>query len=507
MATVTVPAEFFRGELRVYGNWREAFARELLQNAVDAAPTRIDVAFTTVDGHGRVTFSDDGCGMSRVVLEEVFFALGKTTKTGADSIGGFGRARIIICFAQHRYQIRTGHLLVDGYGGEYTISESADYYAGTQFIIDVLDENTERIAYAFRSLLRTCTLGVPVILDGVDAPRRAMPARAARVMRDGDANAWGRVYVTGGLGALQVRVHGLTMFTRWLLSDDDIVLELEPARSRELLSASRDQLHDPFNQELDKFISDLTRNRRGALKAPDRPLDLRVGGGGFLATDAAVLAEPEPAIGTGEHGQLELSLPAPAAGTWVPVTAANEAAYAHQEARRKADGTHRRFAELPSHTLGFDVYLLADASDARVRKLARAWDPTGWDENNGLRRRALLTAWKSCVAYAMNLLVGVHPELGRVLWTVGWVFDTDVRGLHRSSGGGHILALNPVDGNDVTRYKITSRVDRQLMLSIALHEVAHVAVDGHDEKFAGVLTSLIGAVDPAAAERAMRTAT
>ena len=71
----------------------------------------------------------------------------------------------------------------------------------------------------------------------------------------------------------------------------------------------------------------------------------------------------------------------------------------------------------------------------------------------------------------------------------------------------HVLALNPVDDNDVTKYRITDRRDRQLMLSVALHEVAHVAVDGHDDEFAGVLTGLIGALDPAATGRAMRAAT
>ena len=75
MAQVSVPAEFFRGELRVYGDWRTALARELLQNAADARPSRIDVRFDQADGHGRVTFTDDGHGMTRTVLEEVTWLL------------------------------------------------------------------------------------------------------------------------------------------------------------------------------------------------------------------------------------------------------------------------------------------------------------------------------------------------------------------------------------------------------------------------------------------------
>lgn len=161
MAAVTVPAEFFRAELRVYGDWREAFVRELLQNSTDAKSSRIDVTFSTVNGRGRITFVDDGQGMSRQVLEDVFFALGRSTKSGENSIGGFGRARIIICFAQHSYTIRTGNLLVEGAGGQYTITEMPAHRTGCEFTIDLIDDSPDNVRWALRGLLEDCSRTAP----------------------------------------------------------------------------------------------------------------------------------------------------------------------------------------------------------------------------------------------------------------------------------------------------------------------------------------------------------
>ena len=515
MGIVTVPAEFFRAELRVYGDWREAFARELVQNATDASPTRIDITFEDLPGCGRVTFSDDGVGMTRQVLEDVFFALGRTTKTDGDSIGGFGRARIILCFAQAGYTIHTGNLLVTGKGGEYTITEVPEHHRGAKFTIDLLDDDTSRVASAFDRFLSSCTLTVPVHINGYAQPGKALPKRAMRVLRDSDERAWGKVYVTENRysGSALVRVNGLTMFRRWIGGDDDVVLELDPRQSREVLAASRDQLRGEYLTAFDEFIADLSRNRRRALRPPAEPLDLRVGGGGFMVSDAeskpeenpsgdapCEAAEARPAREDGESG-----------GTMVRVTPANEAAY-NNFAKAPADQLDlmdllaSMAAEPVKPRLGFDVYLLAGENDTRVRKLARTWDPSGWTGTTGQRRRALLLAWKAAVSVALDTLLARHPELGRVMWTVGWTFDEDAIAVHRSSGDGHVLALNPVTADGKSRYKVSSRADRRDLLASALHEVAHIAHPDHDERFASVLTSLFAQTDPVEADRRIREA-
>lgn len=509
MGTVTVPAEFFREELRVYADWREAFARELLQNALDARARRISVQFSTDASHGRVVFDDDGVGMTRQVLEEVFFALGRTTKHEAESIGGFGRARIIICFAQARYRIRTGHLLVEGTGGEYQISEVDEHHQGCEFAIDLQDKDCDAMERAFRRLLATCSITVPIRVDGQLVETAPLPARASRVLRDAEGSPWGRVYVQpGGVGKLVLRVHGLAMAYRWIPGNEDIFVEIVPARSREVLSASRDQLHSAFREQVDQFVADLSSNRRRALRPPQEPLDLRVGGGGFLRTDATREHDDTvQAAGDPSSGQVAA---VPGTGIFVGVTPANGAAAKHmaEAAYRPAD-LHAAASANPEAVdthLGFDVFLMADTRSARVRRLARAFDPSYWNERTGRRRRALLLAWKEAVAVALESLVELHPELVQVLWTVGWTFDSESRAAHRNLGDGHVLVLNPVTPSGALAYQLSRRGDRRRLLAAAVHEVAHVAIETHDEDYAALLTGLFGQLDPIEADRRVRSA-
>ena len=498
MATVTVPAEFFQAELRVYSDWREAFARELLQNAVDANAKHISVSFDA-EQH-QVVFADDGVGMTREVLEDVFFALGRTTKVG-DTIGGFGRARIVICFAQRRYQIRTGNLLVRGEGGEYSVREVCGYQPGCVFTIELHDGDTDRARRAFAGLLRTCNLEVPVTVNGAPALSAPPLRRAVRVLRDDAGVPWAKIYVRPDqAGRMVTRVHGLTMFSRWLPGNDDVVVEVSPQRSREVLSASRDRLVAPFAEQIDTLVADLSGNRRRALRPSEAPLDVRVAAGGFLRTDApGTPSRPTDAQAAsgGRSGE-------------TVVRPANQAAAAHMAAAVDTGGSFGQLdfgvAQAPVVDVGFDVFLLADTKSARVRKLARMWDPSFWDAHIGHRRKALLLAWKQAVAVALDALVGERPELQSVLWTVGWIFDVDTEALHRQAGDGHVLALNPVGDDGVTRFSVSKRADRQRLVALAAHEVAHVAVSDHNESFAGLLTNLYARIDPVDADRQVHQA-
>jgi hypothetical protein len=508
--SVTVGREFYKKELAVYGQWREAFARELFQNSLDAKASRIDVTFEDLEGFGRVTFTDEGEGMSLATLTSVYFSLGATTKQGTDTLGGFGRARLITCFAQLNYTIRTGNLLVEGSGGEYSISEVSDFQSGCVFTIDLIDADTDRIKNAFRELLRQSSLRIPVTLDGRPAPTRTMPARANRVMRDDNGNAWAQVYATTDrYGEMLVRVHGLVMFRRWLSGNEDVVLELTLARSREVLSASRDQLRAEYGDQIDRFVADLAGNRRKALAPADVPLEVHVGGGGFMATDSKVISDDEAVAEPEDHAQsgtddVDNVVAKPVTGGGVTLRPANVAAFTNFGQATLAIGSD--WTPAPRNNVGFDVFMIADSSDARVKKLARAWDPTGWDERTGKRRRALLMAWKEAISIGLDALVAYNKDLGRVMWTVGWVFDSGTHALHRSQGEGHVLALNPVDETGATRFHTSQRNSRQRLLALALHEVAHVVIDTHDERFAGLLTELMATVDQVDADRRIRAA-
>src|SRR3546814_9252271 len=101
----------------------------MFQNALDAGARKIRIGMEAVSGVSgqptvRITFLDNGKGMSRDTLEQVFFRLGSSTKNAdMTTIGGFGRARLLTCFSMANYAIRTGNLAVSGSGAQYRINQ------------------------------------------------------------------------------------------------------------------------------------------------------------------------------------------------------------------------------------------------------------------------------------------------------------------------------------------------------------------------------------------------
>jgi hypothetical protein len=517
MPALTLSARYLRNQLGLYPDWREAIVRELIQNSQDAKASHMQLSFRDEPSGAVLEFADNGTGMSREVLEQVFFALGETTKDGADTIGGFGRARDIIVFAQKAYTIRTGNLLVSGQGGHYDIVELDDHVQGCVFTIELVDETCHEVEQATTRLLRTCDLAVPLSIDARPAPRRPLPERASRILRDEHGRAWASVYVDkGGYGRLYVRVRGLTMFDTFEVPGyDDIVVELVPARAREVLTQNRSGLCSPYDRQFNQWAAQLATNRRQALRPPTPPLKVHVAGGGFLATDAKA-----PPHATAREQQLEDTrieaapheLGAVAASVRT-VRAANPAAAANLAAAERAGSGQRlghdedRTGDAARLALGFDVFLLADMADTRVRRLERVWNPAGWDATTGRRRRALLLAWQSALATTLEALVELRPSLGRIYWAPGFCFDEDVKALHKTaSNQGHVLALNPVDAEGKIAYQLTQTASVRELAALALHEVAHVVVDNHDEAFASVLTELHARVDQQAMLRTMRQA-
>ena len=137
--TVALSPRFFAKELKAYSDWRDAFWRELVQNSVDAGCRNIDVRFTGSEDEPLVTFRDDGPGMSRETLRNVYFQLGATTK-GADDIGGFGRARMLTCFAHASYSVKSRDYLATGSGAAYQISPNPDgVTAGCEIGVQLLN--------------------------------------------------------------------------------------------------------------------------------------------------------------------------------------------------------------------------------------------------------------------------------------------------------------------------------------------------------------------------------
>jgi hypothetical protein len=510
---ITVSPAYFRGALRDYADWREAVVRELLQNAIDAGASRIELEIGVEDGHSVLVCDDDGSGMTREVFERVFFALGETTKTAEDSLGGFGRARDIVCFAQERYEVRCDRLIVTGSGGSYELSDSDEARRGCRFTITTIDTDADALRRSVRRLVARCSLEVAVTLDGEQISGRTLPHRARRILRDEQGRPWARVHLDADrVGQLLVRVRGLSMFERYLPGFDDVVVELYPTRARQLLTTNRDGLCQPYSEQLDQFISDLTSNRRRALAPEAAPMQIRVRGGGFLFSTGqnAPQADTADAPQTDGHTESAASTVTQASAQQHPRTELTGATPAPAAAAAAAaTDPSPSTDEHAKSSLGFDVFMLAEAADTRSRRLSRAWDPQRFTAAS--RRRRLLLAWRASLDVALAGLLEQHPGLGTVAWTVGWTFDESSEALcrtFRTSNGAsvHVLALNPTDQQGRTRFQLGSRASRRRLAALAMHEAVHVLADAHDERFASLLTDLVAQVDPAVIDRAIRAA-
>lgn len=146
---------------------RFAFLRELVQNAIDAGSSRIDVRVHQTDDGLRIATRDDGEGMDPETLEEkllVLFRSGKEGQTG--KIGKFGVGFVsVLAVEPNRVTVQTSrggpswtlHLHRDH---TYELFESGrSESAGTTVMLDVpiaLDEHDAFVESAYESLLRWC---------------------------------------------------------------------------------------------------------------------------------------------------------------------------------------------------------------------------------------------------------------------------------------------------------------------------------------------------------------
>lgn len=499
MATVTVPPEFFRGELKVYSDWQAALARELFQNSVDAGATQIDVSFVQQsDSETTLVFQDNGTGMDRDTLENVFFALGRTTKAGLDTVGGFGRARIITCFAQRSYRIYTSDVKVSGEGGSYTIDDVSPV-PGCRFEIDLIENEGDNVYHGLRRFLALSSIPATVSVDGVVVTAPVVLGRAKRVLRDASNKPWAKIYTEAGGGCV-VRVNGLFMYRDWLSYDQRVVVELEPSQSRTVLNATRGGLVEPYDSQLSHFLEQLVVNQREAFKPDVKPVAVLIPGNGFINQTYQNITPGMLVAASPPQGLVE-----------EPVTAADTLTQNMASPTQTQDRPVLGWAVHPetpmSSGFGFDVFMLAEHPTSSTKRQLRSWNPTNWDTSRGQRRRKLLLTWKTAVEIAFETLAELHGKALPVSWAPGWVFDENVAALHCSVEQGSLILLNPIDQNGRIRYNLSLTEARQELLVVAAHEACHTIVAEHNERFANLLTQLVGALDMRAADRRLRSIT
>lgn len=489
--TISIGPEHFQSDLRIYSDWMMAWWRENFQNSVDANADEIRVSTeSTADGNKvKVTFIDNGVGMTREQLKSVYFVLGETTKKAGQTIGGYGRARIMTCFAQGWYELRTGNLLVKGRGASYSIEEVSEFHQGVALTVEVnatQDNMLQKLTYY---LQRSHVRNARVFING----KRWTEWTYIRNHRK--ELTFGHVYTNQSKASeLLVRIDGTLMFATYTRAPYQVIVELHHNQffdPRKYLAANRDHLVSPYTDELASFIAELNINKQSALKPRFQNKSAVVKGRGTFVSRRKK-AEPEVKFKVDSHGH------------WA---AMGEAA----RTTSHSDGTAElweRLRSLKDISSLFDVIIEDNSENPDVRRVIDSYNPQNWDlrgersiahgkpYRSGLDKFKLLTMWKTACAAVIDILME-HLGLDQVSWGVGWYFGDPDGPMNHTTGARHqvrndvhFLLLNPVNIKGTMRYSLSKKTSWATLISDAIHEVTHIAKTDHDEDFANLQSDL-----------------
>lgn len=522
MPSITVPVSFFRSERdSVYSDWRAAFWRELLSNSLDAEATRIRIRTRFRPDCLAIDMVDNGRGMTRDILENIYMQLGASTKGQGDGIGGFGRARILTCFSQDRYAIRSGNFVVKGQGAAYTISE-AEPIRGCAVTIGMPREEGFRIYQGLMRVLEQSSLRATIEIDFDPNPPEDvwLPNLKDRNFSEGSSPAWRRfrgwsrlgrhfetladengpwadLHVNEGALALKgsaiTRVNGMAMYDEVISSPVQVGICLRPERAREILTASRDSLRAPFRGILQEVYQRIGSERLSAFRRkPEKPrTELRYTEDTQAQSGFTIPRKPQAQ-------RPGLIAETPSARPLVERHAPSLEASANSEPKCNEYGL--------LYPLAIHIHDPTPAQRAVIdRYRGDLWVQSG---SEGRSSELLMAAWTAACRHALTALAGARPDLLPAVdekWVTGFVFDREMYACYMPVNNiSHGLLLNPVDLAGRMRFRISDPASMKQLIAESIHEVSHIASRRHDEQFASVMTTLLGQIRDRDIERDIR---
>ena len=461
--TISLSPRFFENELKAYSDWREAFWRELVQNSVDAGCRNISIRFAGSSEEPEVIFCDDGPGMSQQTLRDVYFQLGASTK-GSEDIGGFGRARMLTCFAHSSYWVKSRDYMATGCGASFQITDTPDSFTdGCEIGVRLVNSGGD-IAMKSRlvSFLSTCHLDCRVLVEGEEFTTWAYRYRKAGEL------SFASIHVNRSQAPqILVRVNGVTMFTRWTSAKARIILEIPAGVARNVLTSNRDGLRHKYQEEFDRYLEKLSADCSSAVKERFAPLKTIFGQA--TRTIRRKSAAPEPCAPLPEPVPvLHLSIPVPLPRLGPPMAV--------------LCNPHR--SSLPQFVL------YTDCQSRKLRAAAKRFTPQAIA---GTRRERLLSGWTCACEIALGALLDLTGS-DSIEFAPGFVFSDDAKAVCISGDGIHSLLLRPTDENGRSAYSASAPSTAHQLLAAAAHEAAHVVHSCHNEDFAATLTELFGKV-------------
>ncbi len=528
-----IPPKFFQDRrATAYTNWGQSFWREALQNSIDAGATRIDISIVEAPAKTwpmgdpgtssviRVEIADNGCGMSLDTIENVFFRVGETTKRGAtDAIGGFGTARMLLCFSHPRYEIHTGDIVVIGRSLEYLVRTRSERglppVRGCVFVIDIdlAEKSSSRLEADLRTVVALSDpRGCDVFVNGsVLAGRmRAGPRRrvlSALTSQGLAPFATVHYAATEDKRGVLIRQAGVWMISAWTPHKRTVIVELSSGCARDAMTETREALKGPYTDALNDLLGQLETESETALKTleDEHVVDFSGKRGDLVIAGVQAACDNDIPLPEGVTG-----------GFVVPATSAAAAETQAPASALPAPNTHA------SHSLVIVSRRLKHQSG--LQKARRRFFPKNWKGERPAPAQ-ILTAWVVACRHAIDALRRVHSRTGSAALTIrpGFLFepadtvwgDNQVERMRtagecrRNTDGSIALLINPVDDNGTLQYNLRRRKGEkslQTLVAVAAHEVCHIAASKHNELFARLLTDVMAILDVDAVTSAIRVA-
>lgn len=464
---VKIGPEFFKNELREYSNCHWAFARELMQNAMDARSKSINIAVRTdATGNTEVNVTDDGCGMTADVLRNKFLTLGATGKGFQGTVGGFGKAKTLLAFCHKGYSIQTLGNRVDGCGAQYTVTPTT-YRQGTSFTVVWNGDCTRQLAEAFERFVRYSQWSGRITLNGQTVTDSLSRGTFKKEF------AFGKVYTSKTYTNLAVvRIQGIPMFYQYINYNGCIVVELTGS-SLNVLTANRDGLQWTHREEFGKFLQALAVDRRSALRTGT--VTVQKFAGQVFQVQVAASSRPATAAAVPVPGALEMAKDAIERGALAVSSGITETTINGTN----IDGSRLSFQFILKNSTGMEV-------PNYFTPRSKEW--SGYSDS-------LITMWARVLTTLHRMFGNSNP------FSVGFILDEESEAEHEHGGKfGTVYYINPAkvvkqasgSRSFKKRYKLT---DRHEILATAVHEFVHgLGYGQHDEDFTSKFTNVIAVV-------------
>jgi len=485
--TLTIGPSWFAHEKRAYANWHTATIRELLQNASarNLNATRIDFHVEEIKDSNRIICSDNGAGMSRDVLQNVFLVLGESSK-GFGEVGGLGIARNLICFSANKYVISSSDYLVEGCGAAYEIkNKRSSFHKGCTFEIDVEQSNwVSHIKY----IIDRSSLPQTVYINGDRYSNNLRRGKLVRQLSFGDV--W--VNKSAENSQLIVRAGGMYMFDHAISIKVQVIIEIDPDKAKECLTSNRDGLKWEYKKELDSFLGELAADTKSALKDKTRHFKK------FVNKEVCFKSRPSEKIKIEDvSGEIVESK------KWTEETVTKQIL---NSSGTTSDSTIISFGANPIDREVLPVYqtdpilasmmVLNESNDPKTVQLIKTfYMPEKW-ANRDATRYQLLRQWFAVCQIVMDELSNYTKQ--SFGFAVGWVFSDEEEGesthaVHLHDEGVHYLLLNPITKDLKLKFSVNSKDDHYEMIVLACHEATHCLPDCqyHNESFSSLFTMLM----------------